>query len=295
MNDKIKEIMQNQRIRERLHSAGLYPVAGVRGPKGPTGPKGEQGPKGEPGENGKSDAITIEGAVPVDYDENVDVFDDFYDGTHHLNFYIPRGKTGMPGKDGISETISIGNVRAGLPGSEASITDTKEGNNHLLDFVLPQGPTGPKGDIGPTGPAKLPPVSYSALVYANYEEQTTAGVIPIRTNRGIPGTTDTFSITTNQQIDLQKSGVFEIILCGRISGVTEDTGATFFLQNTTTGEVVKNLKFELNKGATPDMDFAEMSVVDISAPAQLQVISTINGNSGTIKFSTITLLIKRYG
>ena len=37
MNDKYKNIIDNQRIRNRLHDAGVYPIMGPRGPKGEDG------------------------------------------------------------------------------------------------------------------------------------------------------------------------------------------------------------------------------------------------------------------
>ena len=49
MNDNIKDLLEGQRIRERLRRAGVYPMVGPRGPKGD---KGESGPKGDKGEKG---------------------------------------------------------------------------------------------------------------------------------------------------------------------------------------------------------------------------------------------------
>ena len=37
MNDNIKDILEGQRIRERLRRAGIYPMVGPRGPKGDKG------------------------------------------------------------------------------------------------------------------------------------------------------------------------------------------------------------------------------------------------------------------
>ena len=34
MNDNIKDLLEGQRIRERLRRAGIYPMVGPRGPKG---------------------------------------------------------------------------------------------------------------------------------------------------------------------------------------------------------------------------------------------------------------------
>ena len=37
MNDNIKDLLEGQRIRERLRRAGIYPMVGPRGPKGDKG------------------------------------------------------------------------------------------------------------------------------------------------------------------------------------------------------------------------------------------------------------------
>ena len=43
MNDNIKNLLEGQRIRERLGRIGIYPMVGPRGPKGDKGDKGEDG------------------------------------------------------------------------------------------------------------------------------------------------------------------------------------------------------------------------------------------------------------
>lgn len=76
-------------------------AVGPQGPIGPQGPqgmrgekgdKGETGPQGLPGEMGISELISVEHTETIDYMEDASVQDDFYDNTHHLNFYIPRGE-----------------------------------------------------------------------------------------------------------------------------------------------------------------------------------------------------------
>lgn len=59
MNDNIKDILEGQRIRERLRRVGVYPMVGPRSPKGDKGesgpicPQGKQGIAGPPGIVGK--------------------------------------------------------------------------------------------------------------------------------------------------------------------------------------------------------------------------------------------------
>lgn len=57
----------------------------------------------------------------------------------------------------------------------------------------------------------------------------------VTTTRIIPGNSDIISISGNQ-IKVSKTSVFEVTLCGRISGVTNDTGGKFYLYNATTNE-----------------------------------------------------------
>lgn len=109
----------------------------------------------------------------------------------------------------------------------------------------------------------------------------------------MPGNSEYITIANGTDIVVKKTSVFEIILCGRISGVTENTGASFSLVNTTTNEVVSDLLFVLEAGNTPDMNFSEMTVVDILSPASLQVQTSING-SDEISFSEMNVLLKSY-
>lgn len=87
--------------------------------------------------------------------------------------------------------------------------------------------------------------------------------------------------------------MFEIVLCGRISGVTQNIGASFALYNTDTNSIASNLSFVLEAGNTTDMEFSEMTVVDIIGPAILQLKTTING-SDEVSFTEMNVLIKSY-
>ncbi len=93
--------------------------------------------------------------------------------------------------------------------------------------------------------------------------------------RLIPGVSDIISILNDKDINIKRTGVFEITLCGRISGVTDNTGASFSLYNATTSQVISDLQFDLNKGVTTDMVFSNLErklyVVD---PGRYHHVST---------------------
>ncbi|MBS5777953.1 MAG: collagen-like protein [Acholeplasma sp.] len=157
------------------------------------------------------------------------------------------------------------------------------------------GPIGPKGDKGDPGPqGSLGPTSYSAVCFVSFKDSNNAGTSTITSTRIIPGISDIISISGNQ-IKVSKTSVFEITLCGRISGVTNDTGGKFYLYNTTTNEKISDLEFILNKGNTSDMDFSEVNFADIYAGGNLEVRTEITGdNSSNISFSMINVILKSY-
>ena len=208
---------------------------------------------------------------------------------------------------GEAATIEVGRTRTGDVGEEALVIDNSAGNHHVFDFVIPKGeigpkgdlgpkddigPTGPKGDIGPTG--TLGPTSYDAVCFASFKDSNSAGTSMITTTRIIPGNSDIVSISGNQ-IKVSRTTVFEITLCGRISGVTNDTGGKFYLYNTTTGEKISDMEFVLDKGNTSDMDFSEVNFADVYAGGNLEVRTEIIGNdTGNVSFSMINVILKSY-
>ena len=158
----------------------------------------------------------------------------------------------------------------------------------------PQGIKGEKGDAGPTGPrGAASPTGYDAIAFASYLDTKKAGVAQIGNTRVIPGNSSYLTIVNGTDIQVKRTSVCEIVLCGRISGVTQNTGASFSLINTDTNSVISDLSFVLEAGNTPDMDFSEMTVVDIIGPATLQLKTTVNG-SDEISFTEMNILIKRY-
>ena len=141
--------------------------------------------------------------------------------------------------------------------------------------------------MGPTGPCEtLGPTSYDAVCFSSFKDTNSAGTSTITTTRIIPGNSDIISITGNK-INILRTNVFEITLCGRISGVTNNTGGKFYLYNTATGEKISDMEFVFDKGNTSDMDFSEVNFADIYTGGSLEVRTEIIGNdTGNISFSS---------
>ena len=297
MDEKIKYIMESNEIRNKLCKMGICPVVG------PTGPKGEKGDIGPVGETGISHEIIIDETKTINPDEPAKVQDEFNNNTHYLTFYIPKGEKGeqgsigpigpkgekgepgpmgLPGEKGISEIFIIDKTETVEPDEPAKIQDDFNDNTHHLTFYIPKGEKGEKGDqgeVGPTGPkGSLGPTSLTGA------------------SRIIPGITNKISMEGSNSIKINQSGLYEITVCGRISGVTKDIGGAFYLIKSETSEVLTDMSFILSKGNTEDMDFSEISFVDITAPATLQIKTEIDGDTATsnIEFSSINVLIKGY-
>ena len=293
----INRIEENKKIKNRLKEMGIYPsmIHEIVGPTGPQGDIGPTGPKGDKGEQGTG--ITIEGSF-----ETLDELKQAHPVGNIGDCYLVQGILYI-WDDEHSEWIGVGNIKGpkgdkGDPGIQGP--QGIQGITGPQGIAGEKGPTGPKGDIGPTGPkgetgeqGPISPTGYNAIAFASLTNTKNAGVAQIGNTRIIPGNNEYISIPNGTDIQIKKTGVFEIVLCGRISGVTQNTGASFSLINSETSSVVSDLSFALDAGNTPDMDFSEMNVVDIIAPAKLQIITTIDG-SDEINFSEMNVLLKRY-
>ena len=316
MNEKFERIIENQKIINRLREAGIYQAFG---PTGPKGNKGDIGPTGPEGKMGEAEKIVINSTSTGEPGTDAKVIDNKYEKTHSLDFIIPKGDAGpqgiqgptgpkgdkgdigprgLPGEIGISQVITIDGTETVEFNEEAQVHDDFESNTHHLTFYIPKGEKGEQGEVGPTGPegprGTLGPTSYDAVCFASFKDSNSAGTSTITTTRIIPGNSDIISISGNQ-INVLRTSVFEITLCGRISGVTNDTGGKFHLYNTTTGETISDLEFVLDKGNTSDMDFSEVNFADIYTGGKLEVRTEIIGNdTGNISFSMINVIIKSY-
>lgn len=308
-DDKVSRIMENQKIRERLHEVGIYPhiqEKTIIGPTGPTGPRGDglqiKGDynsyddliKNHPTGN-SGDCYIIQGILYIWNTEN-NSWDDVG------NIKGPKGDIGPTGPIGNEGNIGpIGPTGPTGPKGDIGPIGPQGlvGDTGLKGDKGDIGPTGPKGDIGPTGPMGSPgPASYNAIAFASLMNAQTATTMTIGNTRLIPGTNNIFEIAGGggKSINVKKTCICEITLCGRISGVSSDTGGSFYLYNVTADEKVTDLSFILDKGNTPDMDFSETNFVDIIGPAELQVRTELTGDttSNNIKFTDINIVIKSY-
>lgn len=111
----------------------------------------------------------------------------------------------------------------------------------------------------------------------------------------MPGVIEFFKTSNDTTINILKSGIFEVTLCGRISGVTDDVGASFYLYDVTNDQKITDLVFELKKGSTPEMNFSEVNILEVTGSMDLQLRTEIDNNAANnITFSNINILIKRY-
>lgn len=295
--NKIRRIEENQRIKNRLGELGIYPAT-VQEVVGPTGPQGEIGPTGPKGDKGEQGAgLSIEGSF-----DTLDELKQAHPTGNIGDCYIVQGILYIWDEEK-NDWVSIGNIKGpkgdtgekGEQGIQGPIGPQGEkGEQGEIGPTGPQGeigPTGPKGDIGPQGPAS--PTGYDAIAFASLMDTKKAGTVLLGNTRIMPGNNSYLTIENGTDIVVKRTRVFEIVLCGRISGVTQNTGASFSLVNTETNDVISDLVFVLEAGNTPDMDFSEMTVVDIYSPARLQVKTTING-SDEISFSEMNVLLKSY-
>ena len=211
-----------------------------------------------------------------------------------------RGDIGPVGETGISHEIIIDETKTINPDEPAKVQDEFNNNTHYLTFYIPKGEKGEKGDqgnVGPAGPTgSLGPTSYDVIAFVSYPNTTVSGIAITGASRIIPGLTNKIAMSGGNSIKVNQSGLYEITVCGRISGVTKDIGGAFYLIKSETSEVLTDMSFILSKGNTEDMDFSEISFVDITAPATLQIKTEIDGDTATsnIEFSSINVLIKGY-
>ena len=211
-----------------------------------------------------------------------------------------RGDIGPVGETGISHEIIIDETKTINPDEPAKVQDEFNNNTHYLTFYIPKGEKGEKGDQGSVGPAgptgSLGPTSYDVIAFVSYPNTTVAGIALTGASRIIPGITNKISMEGSNSIKINQSGLYEITVCGRISGVTKDIGGAFYLIKSETSEVLTDMSFILSKGNTEDMDFSEVAFAEITAPANLRIKTEITGdkNTSNILFSTINVLIKGY-
>lgn len=298
--DKINEIIENNKIRTKLKKAGILPYA-----VGPTGPRG----KGLEiiGNYNSLDDLKKEHPVGKNGDTYI-VNSELYIWDESTNDWVDVGN--IKGPKGDTETFIIGDTVTGVEGTKAQVTDTKNGLEHTLEFTIPKGdkgdigpqgevgPTGPKGDIGPTGPAGTfvtSPTSYDAVLFVSYAQANYSKIMTFQEQLCIPESNTYFNFSDNTNITLTQPGIYEITLCGQISGVDQSHGAIFYLSNTN-GFVIQDLSFEVKAGTTSRMDCSETIMTKIDTETTVYVRCGIIGDSSTanIDFSNVNLIIKKY-
>ena len=277
-DDKIKQITEVSKIRSGLRKVGVLPYA--VGPTGSTGPSG----KGLEihGTYDSLEELKRDHPTGIDGDSYI-VNGGLYIWSSTINDWADIGN--IKGPKGDAETFVVSETITGDAGIDAQVIDNKVELEHNLSFIIPNGdkgdtgskgnigPAGPKGDTGlqgdtgptgatgPTGPrGAASPTGYDAIGFTSIMDTKQAGTAQIGNTRIIPGVSDYIAINGND-ITIKKTSVFEIVLCARISGVTQNTRASFSLFNTETNSVVSDLSFVLEARNTSDMDFFEMNVL----------------------------------
>lgn len=291
---------------------GPVGAMGLQGIKGDTGPKGDKGDTGPSGESSFT-SITVGNTETLAAGNKAEVTNTGTNKDIVLDFKIPMGvkgdkgdkgdtgekgdtgPRGLPGEIGRTEHISIDGTETLEPNEEAQVMDDFELMIHHLTFYIPKGE---KGDTGPTGPAGagVGPTAYNAIFYTGFADTSDSKSLVLKDKVLIPDSTTIFKTPTASSFDIDTTGIYEITLCGKISGVTETNGGKFYLLNKTTGDIMTHLTFELEKGLTPSANFSATVITQIFAPASFEVKSAVSNNAiaSQITFSDITLMLKRF-
>lgn len=270
--------MNNQRIKNKLHSIGIYPMVGV------------QGPKGEKGDN-----LKILGTYNS-YDELIREHPTGIGGDCYLvngilyfwNENIRSFENGgsIVGPTGPSEGISIEGTITAEPGTKAIVKDNFDGLVHNLSFIIPKGEPG-KEISNPT--------SYDSILFVSFAQANFSKIMTFQEIVAIPDDNDYFKLNDDTNITIVNKGIYEITLCGQISGVDQSHGAIFYLTNTN-GSVIQDLSFEVKAGTTSRMDCSETILTKFDDNTTLYIRCGITGDSSTanIDFTNVNLIVKKY-
>ena len=254
----------------------------------PKGEKGEKGDKGDKGEKGDTGEKGIQGLTGEKGDKG---------DTGEKGEKGDTGPRGLPGETGRTEHISIDETETINPDEEAQVLDTFENMVHHLTFYIPKGEKGDKGDVGPTGPAGAQtknPAGYESVLFVSFAQANYSKVMTFQENLDV-NNVDCFTLDDNTNITLNKPGIYEITLCGQISGVDQSHGAIFYLSNTN-GSVIQDLSFEVKAGTTTRMDCSETILTKIDTETTVYVRCGVIGDSSTanVSFENVNLIIKKY-
>lgn len=304
--DKINQIIEIDRIRSNLRKIGLLSYS--IGPTGPTGPAG----KGLEIQGTYNTLEEFKVEHPTGKDGECYIINsELYIWDNIINDWTDVGN--IQGPKGDTETFIIGNTITGNAGTKAEVIDTKVDLKHTLNFIIPKGekgengsigptgptgitgPTGPTGPIGPAGSIKNTPTSYDAILFISYAQANYSKIMTFQEVINIPDGNNYFNLTADTNISLTEAGIYEITLCGQISGVDQNHGAIFYLTDTN-GSVIQDLSFEVKAGTTTRMDCSESIITKITSPTTLYVRCGITGDtsSANIDFTNVNLIIKKY-
>lgn len=305
-DEEIRKKIKEEQKRHRYHY-----VMGPKGEKGEKGDAGEIGPTGPRGNAGPA-SIKIGNVETVSFDTNASITNSGTDEDLILDFKIPKGDKGdkgekgekgdtgprgLPGETGRTEHISVDETETINPDEEAQVLDTFENMVHHLTFYVPKGEKGDKGDVGPTGPAGVQtknPAGYESVLFVSFAQANYSKIMTLQENLDV-NNVDCFTLTDNTNITLNKPGIYEITLCGQISGVDQSHGAIFYLSNTN-GSVIQDLSFEVKAGTTTRMDCSETILTKIDTETTVYVRCGVIGDSSTanVSFENVNLVIKKY-
>lgn len=268
------------------------------------------------GPTGISEKIKINNTITTQPENEAQVIDTFQDNIHTLDFIIPKGDKGdkgekgdqgekgekgeqgdkgekgeqgprgLPGEIGISQVITIDGTETIEPDEPAEVQDDFENNIHHLTFYIPKGEDGLDG------------ISiYDAVIHTTYETSTTTKVLQIQNEKIIPTINQVFSITDKTDININTNGDYEITICGKISGITENNSGSFYLFNKDTKATFNNQVFRLSNTTTSEMNFSATSLITINTPTTLQIKTDITKDTtqSQVNIENINLIIKKYG
>lgn len=261
--NKINKIIANQKIRKKLFDAGIYPMVG------PTGPKGKD--------------LQISGS---------------YTSLEELERNHPTGKIGecylingilYVWNNDLNKWEEAGNIQG--PKGEIGPTGPKGDKGDI-------GPRGLQGEAGPPGPAGTSintSTSYDGILFVSFAQANYSKIMTFQETVEIPENSEYFKLIDKENIALTNPGIYEITLCGQISGVDQSHGAIFYLSDTN-GAVIQDLSFEVKAGSTTRMDCSETIITKLNNPTTLYVRCGIIGDSSTanIDFTNVNLVIKKY-
>lgn len=162
---------------------------------------------------------------------------------------------------------------------------------YIVGPTGPQGEKGEKGDIGPAG--QMLPSTNEGLMSTGFEEMVTSGIVRFQNPWLIPNPSTYFNLIDDNNIEVLP-GIYEITFSGLIKGVDDTHGGSFYLQ-TSEGNAVKDLTFELLATEGKLMHFSQSIIFRFEELTNLQVVAQIYGDEITskVKITDVNLLMKK--